>query len=149
MAEQKRGQAKRKGRTGGQGSTRVKRILPIALFAICCYTVSFCLCAFITLYCDADKSKDLSRLLAFVGTAAFLSGGFAGLREKKNGLLIGFLTTAPIHLCLFFLSLVMGGFHADFTVLFAFFILTILSMLGGVLAVNRRQRPQLPVGRQR
>lgn len=137
----KRPQRKRE-RSQGEGS-RFRKILPVILATLFCYIVSILLCAIVILKSDATVSVGYSALAALCA-AAFLSAFFAGMRTKQNGLLTGFLTTVPVHALLLLLSLLHGGFSADLTLLFVFLILSLVSMLGGVLAVNRRDKPHKP-----
>ncbi len=129
-------------RSQGEGS-RLRKILPVLLVTILCYIVCILLCAIAILYSDTSASVGYGAMVALCA-AAFLSAFFAGMRSKQNGLLTGFLTTLPVHVLLLLLSLLHGGFSADLTLLFVFVILSLVSMLGGVLAVNRRDKPHKP-----
>ncbi len=125
----------------GEGK-RLRKLLPVFCFTLICYIVCVLLCAVLLLLSDHGGSPFPYAVFA-LGVAAFLSAYFAARLNKKNGMLTGFLTTLPMHLAILLLSLFLGGFEADLTLLFTFAILSLLSMIGGVLAVNRSGKPKV------
>lgn len=138
MSDNKQGPQKKKKSTKGEGK-RLKKLLPILCFTLLCYFGCILICAFWLLKSDHSEFF-FPYSIGALGVAAFLSAFFAGLCQKKNGLLTGFLTTFPMHVVILLLSFVFGGYQADLTLLFTLVILTLISMLGGVLAVNRREK---------
>ena len=138
MSGQPRQSAKKSRNPKGEGKT-LRKLLPIVCVTLCFYSAFLFFCAIWLLHSNHPLSVSALTVGALCA-AAFCSSCFAGTRMKKNGLLTGFLSTLPIHVLLFLLSLIFGGLHADWTMLFTFVILSIVSMLGGVLAVNRREK---------
>ncbi len=145
MATKRRGQAKKTNRKKGSGR---KKWLLLLGFELAAYGIMIVSCAFLTLHSDADGSYDGFKIVGALALAAFCCAYYAGRLQKQNGLLTGFLSTLPIHLLLLLLSLAVGGFRADWTLLFSFVSLSLVSMLGGVLAVNRRETPRVPAAKR-
>lgn len=140
MAKQGSGQAKRKQK--GRG----RRLLGFAAFQLCAYAIAFFSCAVLTLHSDGEAKHDFYRITGALGVSAFCSAYAAARTKKRQGLLTGFLATLPMHVLVFTVSLISGKGRADWTLLLSFVLLSLVSMLGGVLAVNRRETPQLPAG---
>ena len=144
MAKRGHGQAKRKGKKG-RGARSL--LLPAA-FQLSAYAIALLCCAVLTLHSDGSRTHDFYRIIGALTLAAFCSSYAAARNRKQHGLLTGFLSTLPMHLLLLAVSLILGRFHADWTLLISFAILSIVSMLGGVLAVNRREAPQMPAAKR-
>ena len=138
MAKKGRGQAKNNSRKG-RGA---KRLLPVAALQLAVYSIAFLSCAVLTLRSDGKAAQDFYRIISALSLAAFCSAYVAARTKKQQGLLTGFLATLPMHLALLFVSLLLGSFQADWTLPIAFGILSLVSMLGGVLAVNQREKPR-------
>ena len=143
MAKKRHGQPSKKPKEPKkkEGSGTFKKRLPYLLFTLCCYAACFLLCAFLALQRETADA-DFYMLILFLGMAALLCSFLAAKKEKQRGLLIGFLTTLPAHVLLFGLSLLLGQSKADLRLLLSFIILSLISMLGGVLGVNRREKPK-------
>ena len=139
MAKRVRGQAKREEKGSG-----ARRLLLYAAFQIAAYAIAFLSCALLTLHSDGEAKHDFYRIVGALSVAAFCSAYAAARTKKRQGLLTGFLSTLPMHLLLLTVSLILGRCRADWTLALSFVILSLVSMLGGVLAVNRRETPQLP-----
>ena len=97
-------------------------------------------CALVFLRCDTLPVPNLYIVLLCLAPAVLLSSFLAAKKEKQNGLLTGFVWTLPLHLVLFGVSLLLGRGRADWTMLLSFIMFSLLSMLGGVLGVNQRQK---------
>lgn len=123
-----------------EGSGRLKERLPLLLFTVLLYTAGLLGCALVFLRCDTLPVPDLYIVLLCLAPAVLLSSFLAAKKEKQNGLLTGFVWTLPLHVLLFGVSLLQGHGRADWTMLLSFIILSLLSMLGGVLGVNQRQK---------
>ena len=139
MSGQKKQPQKKRTRPKGEGR-KLRKALPVILGTLLIYTFCIMLCAVVILCSDTSGAAGYCAVPALCA-AAFLSAYISAMRAKQNGLLTGFLTTLPIHIVLLLASLLYGGFSADLTLMFTFAVLTIVSMLGGVLAVNRREKP--------
>lgn len=137
MAKRERGQAKR----AKKGSGR-QQLLLIAAFQLAAYAIAILSCAVMTLHSDAAPANDFYRMIGSLSVAAFCSSYAAARSRKRQGLLTGFFATLPAHLIMLLTAFLLGGFHADWTLPISFVILSLVSMLGGVLAVNRRETPQ-------
>ena len=127
-----------------EGRGRRKEHLTLLLLTILLYTVGLFSGALVFLQCDTLPLPDLYIVLLCLAPAALLSSFLAAKKEKHNGLLTGLLWTLPVHVLLFGVSLLLGHGHADWTMLLSFVILSLLSMLGGVLGVNQRQKLRQP-----
>ena len=138
MAKKGRGQAKKSSRKGrGAG-----RLLLFAALQLAAYGIAFLSCAALTLHSDGDAAHDFYRIIGALCAAAFCSAYAAARSKKQKGLLIGFLSTLPMHLVLLSIALVLGSFQADWTLPISLLILSLASMLGGVLAVNKKETPR-------
>lgn len=144
MAKRGHGQAKRKGRKG----SAAQKLLLTAAFQCVAYSVAVIACAVLTLHSDAQAKHDFYRFIGALALAAFCSSYAAARTRKRLGLLTGFLSTLPMHLVLLSVSLLLGRFRFDWTVLISLITLSLVSMLGGVLAVNRREEPQMAAVKQ-
>ena len=138
--KKKQPQPKKAAQKPKEGSGRLKERLPLLLLTILLYTVGLFGCALAFLRCDTLPVPDLYIVLLCLAPAVLLSSSLAAKKEKQNGLLTGFVWTLPLHVLLFGLSLLLGRGRADWTMLLSFIILSLLSMLGGVLGVNQRQK---------
>ena len=138
--KKKQPQPKKAAQKPKEGSGRLKERLPLLLLTILLYTVGLFGCALVFLRCDTLPVPDLYIVLLCLAPAVLLSSFMIAKKEKQNGLLTGFLWTLPLHLVLLGVSLLQGHGRADWTMLLSFIILSLLSMLGGVLGVNQRQK---------
>lgn len=145
MAKRARGQAKKPKSRKGRGA---RKLLQTAAFQLVAYAVCLGACAVLTLHSDAGAFADFYRVVGALSVAAFCSAYFAARQQKRNGLLTGLIATLPVHLLLEAVSLAVGSFRADWTLLLSFAILSLVSMLGGVLAVNRREPPRKPAAKR-
>ena len=122
-----------------EGSVRFKEQLPLCIVMILLYAAGLTGSAVVFLRCDKLPLPDLYIVLLCLAPAALLSSFLKAKKEKQHGLLTGFLWTLPVHLILFGASLLFGGGRIDWTMPLSFVILSLLSMLGGVLGVNQRE----------
>ena len=144
MAKRGHGQAKRKSRKG----SAVQKLLLTAAFQCAAYAIAIAACAVLTLHSDAQAKHDFYRIIGALALAAFCSSYAAARTRKRLGLFTGFLSTLPMHLVLLTVSLLLGRFCFDWTLLISFATLSLVSMLGGVLAVNRREEPPMAAVKQ-
>ena len=110
-------------------------------FAI--YFVLFLLGSFVVFALNPAQAVQFEIILAFLFLASLVCGFLAAKRKNEHGWLSGLLFCLPMHLILTIVSFCMNGLSADWTLLFSFLILTVGSMLGGIIAVNQRKKPHL------
>ena len=122
-----------------EGRATLRQKLPLFLLTCVFYLASLVFCALLLLKSERAPQTDLYFVLGFLAPAAFFSSYFAARKEKKHGLLTGFLWTLPLHVLLLGLSLLFGSGKADLTLGLSFTVLSLLSMLGGVAGVNHRE----------
>lgn len=126
------------------GRGQMKARLPLLVLTVLLYVAGLFVCALVFLRCDTLPLPDLYWVLLCLAPAALLSSFFAAKREKQRGLLTGFLWTLPVHVLLFGAALLSGHGHVDWTALLSFLMLSLVSMLGGVLGVNQREKVRHP-----
>lgn len=71
-----------------------------------------------------------------IALASFLSSFYSGYKIHKNGLVVGLLFSLPMNIIWLIVSAVINSFKSDATIIISLVVLLIVSMLGGVLAVN-------------
>ena len=142
MAKKQHGQpgTPHSGKQEGRGNW--KKRLPLLALGFALEAVCFLLCAVLTLHSDASKSSDYYRVIGSLCVGAFSAAYFAARKEKQHGLLTGFFTLLPVHVLFCGVSLLFGKGSADLTILLSFLMLSLVSMLGGVLGVNKREKPK-------
>lgn len=128
------------GKREGRGNW--KKRLPLLALGFMLEAVCFLICAVLTLHSDMSVSGDFYRIIGSLSAGAFPAAYLAARKEKQHGLLTGFLTLLPMHVLLCGVSLLCGKGSADWTLLLSFLVLSLVSMLGGVLGVNKREKPK-------
>lgn len=140
MGKGRRGQATRKRQ---KGVVR-KKLLGAVVFQLLVYLFAIGSCAILTLHSDGGVSHDFYRIVGALSVAAFCASYAAARSRKQQGLLTGFLATLPMHFLILTAAVFLAKCRIDWTLLFSFVILSLVSMLGGVLAVNRTETAHLP-----
>ncbi|MFI3141086.1 MAG: TIGR04086 family membrane protein [Clostridia bacterium] len=85
---------------------------------------------------DLARSNIFYASIVSLAFGSFFSSFYAGYKIHKNGLVTGFLFCLPINVLMILISMITNSFEIDLTALIAFFILVVVSMLGGIISVN-------------
>lgn len=110
----------------------------LLIFAI--YLSIFLVICAICLLADLNSKYDYYiSLLSFV-ISSFISGFLGGIKQRQNGILSGLIYALPANLSVLLISLITAGFTLKANFLIAAVSLPISSILGGIIAVNKRRR---------
>lgn len=116
----------------------LKKYIKYQLVILLFYFVLFLI--FCSVSVVADVNKDILPYISvcFIGIGSFAAGFFAGIKERKNGILSGLSYALPSDIIWITVSLILNGFKADIILPITVFASIILSALGGIISVNIR-----------
>lgn len=136
MVKSKPGRIKKASNDKGQ----LNIFIYVQLFSLIVYTVLFLLGCLIALQADLPKKYDYVSSLIIFALGSFITGYFAGIKLRKNGLLSGIIYALPMNLAVILISLIFGRFTFGINLIITAIVLISVSGLGGILAVNKRFR---------
>ncbi len=121
-------------------NTAISTFVNVQIFAIISYIVVFLVFSYIALIADLPQKYDFYFSLIIFAISSFLTGFFAGIKNRQNGLLTGITYSLPMNTLTLIISLIFADFKADISVIITAVLLVLSSAIGGVLAVNKRHR---------
>ena len=121
-------------------NSQLNSFLYVQIFSFIAYIVLFFLGCFIALKADIPRKYDYIVSLIIFAVASFLTGYFAGIKLRKNGLLFGVIYALPMNIVIIIISLILGGFTFGINLIITAIVLIAVSGIGGILAVNKRIR---------
>lgn len=119
-------------------SLPAKVFLQTLLLTLILYSISFLLSAAVGLSMNISKSNSFYLAMFAFSLCSFIGAFYAGRKIHKNGISIGFLFCLPMNAVILLASIAANSFRIDLTALISFFILSVASMLGGIVSVNMR-----------
>ena len=121
-------------------NTTLNIFLRVQIFAIIIYITIFILGAFLALAIDIPQKYDYIFSVALFLISSFITGFFAGMKIRENGLLVGSLYALPMNIVTLLISVIMNSFNISFNLLITAIMLILFSGIGGIFAVNKRLR---------
>lgn len=118
----------------------LNEFLKIQLFALLCYVCVFIIGSISALMFDISSEYDYIFTLIIFALSSFIVGFFAGLKIRKNGLIVGMLYSLPLNLIITVISTILNHFSVGINIAITLIILSITSGIGGIMAVNKRIR---------
>ncbi len=114
----------------------LKKYIKYQLIILLFYFVLFLI--FCSVSVVADVNKDILPYISvfFICVGSLAAGFFAGIKERKNGILSGLSYALPSDIIWITVSLILNGFKADIILPITVFASIILSALGGIISVN-------------
>ena len=116
----------------------LNEFLKIQIFAVICYISVFLISTFIALIIDLSSEYDYIFSIVTFAVSSFAVGFFAGIKIRKNGLVIGILYALPMNVIIALISLILNNFSLGINMIITLIILSIAAGIGGILAVNKR-----------
>ena len=131
---------KPKSRKTRADNSTVSTFINVQIFSLITYIVVFLIFSFVALAADLSRKYDyLFSVIIFV-ICSFLTGFYAGNKQRQNGLLTGIVYSLPMNTLTLLISLIFSDFKADYSIIITALLLVISSAVGGILAVNKRHR---------
>ena len=119
-------------------NSKAKRIVKFQAINAGVYLLFFIAFSGIALAADIKSEYICYLSFSFIGLSSFMSGFIAGIRERKNGIVIGIISALPLNVIFMLIGLMLNGFYADINLLICAVIGVVLSAIGGILSVNIR-----------
>ena len=131
---------KPKSRKTRADNSTVSTFINVQIFSLITYIVVFLIFSFVALAADLSRKYDyLFSVIIFV-ICSFLTGFYAGNKQRQNGLLTGVVYSLPMNTLTLLISLIFSDFKADSSIIITVLLLVVSSAVGGILAVNKRHR---------
>lgn len=131
---------KPKSRKTRADNSTVSTFINVQLCSLITYISVFTIFSFIALAADLSRKYDyLFSVIIFV-ICSFLTGFYAGNKQRQNGLLTGVVYSLPMNTLTLLISLIFSDFKADSSIIITALLLVVSSAVGGILAVNKRHR---------
>lgn len=131
---------KPKSRKTRADNSTVSTFINVQIFSLITYIVVFLIFSFVALAADLSRKYDyLFSVIIFV-ICSFLTGFYAGNKQRQNGLLTGVVYSLPMNTLTLLISLIFSDFNADYSIIITALLLVVSSAVGGILAVNKRHR---------
>ena len=124
---------------------RTKLFIRCQILSAVVYIGLFLICSIIALSTNASKSMMFYISIAAFALSSFVCGFYAGMKTRKNGLQVGLLNALIFNTLVLLVSITVNSFKVDFTAIISYAILLICSMLGGIAAVNTKQKPKVKI----
>ena len=134
------GKLKPKSRKTKVENTALSTFVSVQLFSLVCYIAVFLILSFIALVADVPQGYDYYFSALIFVICSFLTGFYAGIRIRQNGLVAGIIFSLPMNTLVVILSLIFADFKADAHLFITALLLIISSAIGGVIAVNKRHK---------
>lgn len=115
------------------------------ILAAIIYTVTFIAAGIVSLSADLPEKYMFYVTVLSFSADSFACAAFAGNKLHKNGMITGLLFCLPFNTLVIFISAIVNSFKVDLTAAVAYFILIVISMLGGIISVNSRSKPKVRV----
>lgn len=123
-----------------KSSSESQSVIKAQLLIFAIYLSIFLVICAINLLADLNSKYDYYiSLLSFV-ISSFISGFLGGIKQRQNSILSGLIYALPANLSVLLISLITAGFTLKANFLIAAVSLPISSILGGIIAVNKRRR---------
>ncbi len=116
----------------------LNKYLRLQIINLIIYVTVFAVVCCISLAADLQKDYMLYASLVFIGASSFISGFTAGIKERKNGLLCGVLSSLPLNVSVIIIALICNKLSADINLLLNAVTGLLLSAAGGIVSVNIR-----------
>lgn len=131
---------KPKSRKQRADNSTVSTFINVQIFSLITYIVVFLIFSFVALAADLSRRYDyLFSVIIFV-ICSFLTGFYAGNKQRQTGLLTGVVYSLPMNTLTLLISLIFSDFKADYSIIITALLLVVSSAVGGILAVNKRHR---------
>ena len=121
-----------------QEKTVVKIFVKTQILALIVYIVLFVAASIVALLVDSPDEYDSIIIISVMSLAALITGYYAGMKIRSNGLVIGVIYSLPVNALLLLISLISGNFQIGANFFISLFALIISSAIGGIIAVNKR-----------
>ncbi len=121
-----------------QENTVVNFFVKTQIFALIIYIAFFVVSSIIALMADSPDKYDSIIIISVMSFASLITGFYAGIKIRSNGLVVGIIYTLPINALLLIISLISSNFTLGINFFISLFALIISSAIGGIIAVNKR-----------
>lgn len=118
----------------------IKSFVKTQILVFIIYASVFLICCSVSLALDLSNVYDYYVSLGSFVLSSFISGFLGGIKQRKKGILSGLIYALPANLAALIVSLIVSGFAIGLNFLISAISLLIASIIGGVIAVNQRQR---------
>lgn len=118
----------------------LKSFIKTQILVFIIYIAVFLICCAVSLALDLNGAYDYYVSLGCFVLLSFISGFLGGIKQRKKGILSGLIYALPANIVVLVVSLIVSAFAVDFNLFISAVSLLIASMIGGVIAVNQRQR---------
>lgn len=108
------------------------------ILAAVVYIVLFVVSSIIALIADSPDKNDSVIIISVMSLASLITGFYAGMKIRSNGLIVGVIYALPVNALLLIISLISGNFAIGINFFISLFALIISSAVGGIIAVNKR-----------
>lgn len=126
-------------------SLPVQTFIKTQIIAAILYFGLFFAVSIVALSSDLPKEYMFYACILSFAAGSFVCAFFAAGKLHKNGMVTGLLFCLPFNTLVIIISLIVNSFKIDLTAAVAYFILVVTSMLGGIVAVNRKSKPKIRV----
>lgn len=131
---------KPKSRKTRADNSTVSTFINVQIFSLITYIVVFLIFSFVALAADLSRKYDYMFSVIIFVICSFLTGFYAGNKQRQNGLLTGIVYSLPMNTLTLLISLIFSDFKADSSIIITVLLLVVSSAVGGILAVNKRHR---------
>ena len=131
---------KPKSRKTRADNSTVSTFINVQIFSLITYIVVFLIFSFVALAADLSRKYDYMFSVIIFVICSFLTGFYAGNKQRQNGLLTGVVYSLPMNTLTLLISLIFSDFKADSSIIITVLFLVVSSAVGGILAVNKRHR---------
>lgn len=121
-----------------QEKTVINFFVKTQIFALIVYIVLFVISSIIALLVDSPDKNDSVIIISVMSFASLITGFYAGMKIRSNGLVVGIIYSLPINALVLIISLIAGNFAIGINFFVSLFALVISSAIGGIIAVNKR-----------
>lgn len=121
-------------------NTVISTFINIQIFSLISYLIVFLIFSFAALMADLPQKYDFYFSLIIFLICSFVTGFYAGIKIRQNGLLVGVIYSLPMNALVLIISLIFADFKVDFTLFITAAVLLLSSAAGGIVAVNKRHR---------
>jgi putative membrane protein (TIGR04086 family) len=123
-----------------KNNTMLNLFINVQIFAVICYVGIFLIGSLIALLIDLPSDSDYLFSIVLFSVCSMLTGFYAGIKKRENGLLVGIIYTLPLNAIVVLISLFYNSFAIGVNLAVTIVVLMISGAIGGILAVNKRLR---------
>jgi putative membrane protein (TIGR04086 family) len=123
-----------------KNNTKLNLFINVQIFAVICYVGIFLIGSLIALLIDLPSDSDYLFSIVLFSVCSMLTGFYAGIKKRENGLLVGIIYTLPLNAIVVLISLFYNSFAIGVNLAVTIVVLMISGAIGGILAVNKRLR---------